>query len=570
MTFPDVSHLASRVPGDNGDALFNLWLLRWLAHAAPGGFGHLWNTDIFRPATNTLAYSDPLLALAPVYWALERLTGSTALSYNLIYLLAWTLSLWFTYRLALYFTGRHGPSAVAALAFTFPAVRLAHVGHWQLCATGWALPLVLLLASRYCRERRLRDALLLGLAVAALTVTSSYYGVMTAVTVALVALGYALVGRPRPLGRYLAGLAAGGLLAAVVVAPVAWHYVKLQQDPHFDRPPDANLAAHPADFLAPVEFGYVLPHVPPFSAFAHSHRSVERRLFPGVVALALGAVGALEVLRRSRRRAVGAGLGPDSERARLAAVMAGAALVFLVLAFGRSRSVMGHALPLPLSLVDKVVPGFSGIRATSRFALVFQCVLALLAAMGLSRLLERARPRPAALVSLLLGLAVLAETASPVDSIRLPTAARFSAVNRALSDRPAGLTVELPVGSPGDGLTWGFIEAPRMFLATIDWHDRVNGYSGFAPAGFDTLAGDLESFPGPAALARIDALKIRYVVIRTITAGVYVQTFRHTMESEGVASYQPATVEAMLSAAPPGRVARVDRYPGAYLVELRG
>jgi hypothetical protein len=569
MTFPHVSHLRSQVPGDYGDPLFNLWLVRWIAHAAPHGFSRLWNTDIFHPASNTLAYGDPLLGLAPVHWLLERVTGSSALSFNLVYLLGWTLSSWFTYRLALRFTGAHGPSVVAALAFTFSAPRLSHLGFWQLASTAWMVPFVLLLLARFCRRRGVREGLALGAALGVLTVTSSYYGAMMSVTVTIVAVGYAIAARPRPLVRYAAALAAGGVVALVLVAPVASHYVKLQHDPYFRRPPETAFAAQPSDFVAPAEFDFVLSHVP---LFRHTrHRGIEHQLFPGVVALALGAVGSVLVTgsllhRRNAKRTYRV-LPFDDALVIALVVLAG--VVFVVFAFGRSKSLFGHHVTMPLAVFEKVVPGFRDIRAVTRFVLVFQCALAVLAAVGLTHLLRRSGNRAAATVAAVLCLAVLAETATKVVSVPLPTAARYAAVNRALAHRPPGVTVELPMGSPGDGVAWGFIEAPRMFLATLDWHDRVNGYSAFVPPGFEARAADLETFPQAASLRRIDELHVRYVILRTTPAGRFTQTFKHVIEADGVGAYAPATAEARLAALPPSRVARVDRYGEAWLVELR-
>lgn len=578
MTFPYPSRLATYVPGDYGDSMFNLWVVRWIAHATPDGFGAIWDTNIFHPSQDTLTWSDPLLALVPVHWVLEQLTGSTALGFNLLYLLGWTLSLWFTYRLALHFTGRHGPSIVAGLVFTFAAPRLSHAGHWQLSTTGWMVPLILLLVVRYCQRPRLAVGLAIGGSLAALTVTSSYYGVMMALTVALVMAGYALVGRPRPLGRYLGGLAGGGLLALSVVAPVALRYLDMQDNPDFTRAPDPSLAAHPNDFLAPDQEAYLLADIPPFESRAFN-RGLENRLFPGIVGLAFGAVGSLVLaggLWRTRRgdedRAPsGQPEAPSLDRqgARILLVMAGAALVMLALAFGRSLDIFGVRISMPYALLEDVVPGLASIRATSRFVIVGQCFLAVLAALGLARLLRRFRPRPGLLISLVLAGAVLAESATPAESARVPTDPGSLAVNEALAGKPPGVVVELPMGSPSDAWRWGFIEAPRMFLSTFDWHERVNGYSGYTPPGFDEQAADLESFPGPAAFERIDELGVRYVVLRTAPVGTFPPSRIELMGEDGVTSYGPETVEQMLAGLPAERVAGVERHGEAYLVEIR-
>lgn len=574
MTFPYPSRLATFVPGDYGDAMYTLWALRWIAHAAPEGFGALWDTNMFHPHANTLAWSDPMLGLAPVQWVLTQMTGSIALAMNLLHLLAWTLSLWFTYRLAFHFTARHAPSIVAALAFTFSAPRVSHAVHGQLANTAWLVPLIVLLAARFCRQRRPFDGLLLGIALAGLTVTSSYYGVMMSLATAILMAGYAVAARPRPFRRYLAGLALGGVAALLGVAPVALHYLEQREGPNADRGPDPALAAHLNDFLAPVGEAYLLPDVPPFETRAFN-RGVENRLFPGVVALGLGLVGTVVVLASSRRssRSRTHEEGPgrtvlDRGDRPLLLVMMGTSVVMLVLSFGLSREFFGRQRALPYAYLEQVIPGLDSIRATARLALVAQCILAVVAAIGLSYLLRRSRPRAALLASVALGVMVLAESAAPVQVVRLPNEPDSLAVNQELATRPSGVVVELPMGTPADGTLWGFIEAPRMFLATWDWQERLNGYSGFFPQGFDQLAGVLESFPDPVSMDLLDEQGVDYVVLRTEPVGDFQPPLRRAIAEEGRASYSAETVEAMLAELPAERVESVQRYGSAYLVEL--
>ena len=49
--------------------------------------------------------------------------------------------------------------------------------------------------------------------------------------------------------------------------------------------------------------------------------------------------------------------------------------------------------------------------------------------------------------------------------------------------------------------------------ATIDWHPRVNGYSGYLPPGYAEDVQLLNTFPSPESLARLQALDVRYVVL---------------------------------------------------------
>jgi hypothetical protein len=58
---PILGNLATHISPDLGDPLFNLYILKWVAHEAHRGFAGFWNAPFFFPARNVLGYSDHLL-----------------------------------------------------------------------------------------------------------------------------------------------------------------------------------------------------------------------------------------------------------------------------------------------------------------------------------------------------------------------------------------------------------------------------------------------------------------------------------------------------------------------------
>ena len=129
--------------------------------------------------------------------------------------------------------------------------------------------------------------------------------------------------------------------------------------------------------------------------------------------------------------------------------------------------------------------------------------------------------------------------------------------------------LELPVGSPDDGWPWAYIETPRQYLSRIDGDPRISGYSGFAPPGFEETAATLESFPSDAAFDRIDDLGVRYVVLRTGIPNGLTAAQAEGVDLDGVGVYSDAHARAIVDALPPDRVAHVDQYGDAWLIELR-
>ena len=51
---------------DNGDAQLNEWILAWIAHQLPRDPAHLFEANIFYPAHDALAFSEPLIVPAVI------------------------------------------------------------------------------------------------------------------------------------------------------------------------------------------------------------------------------------------------------------------------------------------------------------------------------------------------------------------------------------------------------------------------------------------------------------------------------------------------------------------------
>ena len=581
MTYRSVGRLNTHIVGNSGDPLLILWILGWVQHAIPHGWGEIWNTSMFFPEHNTLAYSDSMLSVAIAEWPLRALLGD-ALGLNLFTLAAQTASLWCMYRLALFLTRSWVASVVAALAFGFSSPMMTHLAHYQLTLTAFLVPLSLLLLLRYLETWRLRFGIGLGLAVAGLTTSATYYGLMVACALPVIVVGYVLWYRPKPAWRFLRGLVVGGVVAAAITLPVAVQYMALQDDSYFRRGFDPSVAAHLSDFLAPAQENLVLPEVWPFEEFAFD-RSSENRLFPGIVLTGFGVAGIVVLVRGARRRPRGreieagdpvpgaTGPPPADGRwcSRMGLLAMGGGLVTLLFSFGDEVTIAGADVPLPFKVLRRFAPGFSGIRATSRFAVMTMCALAVCAAFAIAALLRRQGRLVASVALVVLCAAVLFETRVTIPLTRVPDGPVADGVADYLDDRPPGVVVELPIRGVADGPAWAYLESPRQLVSLGDNDDRVNGYSGYAPEGFDVTVQRLNRFPQPAALRALDRRDVRYVVLRTRVVGQQLPPFNDLLQQDGYGRFTPRTARARIAAIPPERVRRVTHVPGAYIVELR-
>ncbi|MCU1345205.1 MAG: hypothetical protein JWL70_1471, partial [Acidimicrobiia bacterium] len=285
---------------------------------------------------------------------------------------------------------------------------------------------------------------------------------------------------------------------ALIVGPTAIQYLRAQNLAGQSTPaliPDSSF--RPVDLLAPKPNGLVSKA---FDGLGASQYKWERTFFLGITTLALAVIG-LVVLWRVRSMVM--------RRLECVLVLAAGA-VGAVLALGPEvAGVTG-----PLKVFAKVAPGLDSIRAPARLAAPLLLSLALCAAIGLAWLADQLRGRRALALHGAVAALVLVELANPIRRVPLPNTPADRAVYQALAKTPNGPTVELPmVDLRTDGTEWAFVEAPRMVLATIDWHPRVNGYSGGSAPEYLQHIDRLNRLPDPAGLAELATLHVRYLIL---------------------------------------------------------
>ena len=164
----------------------------------------------------------------------------------------------------------------------------------------------------------------------------------------------------------------------------------------------------------------------------------------------------------------------------------------------------------------RLVPGFDFIRVPSRFTLLTVLSLAVLAGLGLERLLlSVGANRRRLLAPLLIAMLLVEFAAFPLDAppytTEIPPIDRWIAGEAERSGPFA--VVELPVPDPRDSVAAARLHSLYMLHSTVHWQGLVNGYSGFTPPSHDALFRKLVNFPNEASLDALERMGVRYVVI---------------------------------------------------------
>lgn len=482
-TWPLASNPARLSRNENGDALLNEWIIAWVAHQLPRRPLQLFDANIFHPAPDALAFSEPLIApallAAPALW----LGASPVLAHNLLLLAGLALTGLATYAVVFAWTRDRLAALVAGSLFAFNAHTLTRLAHLQ-AMHAYGLPLALLFADRLIMAPSRSAALGLAASLALLAYTSGYLAVF-----GVVMIGVAVVARVADWRRHAlpaaAALAGAAVATAVLVLPVYLPYRRAAQEQGMIRTLDIV-----RDYSATV--GGYLAAPGTFHHAAWSGRFFGQPgdpFFPGVVALLLAGTAVWAAVRRRTHR---------SRVVMLAAV----GLAGFVLSLGVQTPVYGWLFA--------VFPPMHGMRAAARFGALFLLAVALLAGLGLAALRQRAGAGgrgPLAAAVLALGLVNL-------EALQAPFEYRwFEGIPRVydlLAREPGPVVL---AETPFYPAAAAFENAEYVLNSTAHWRPLMNGYSGYVPASYRAVAMTFWYFPEERAIAAMRAAGVTHVTV---------------------------------------------------------
>lgn len=437
------------------DVYLIVWELAWGTHALlTRPWSAFFDANIFHPSKLSLAYSEHLLGLAPLYAPLYLATGNPLLATNLLIFVTYPLCALAAYALARRWLPP--PAAfVAAIVYAFHPLRFGTPPHVYMLASQW-LPLIVLFLLRWLDRARTADAVLLAVAIALQGLSSFYFAYIVATLLGLV-IPITLWSRRRELDAVrIAGLLAAVAVGFVPVVLMARPYLELRRLGVIPAYDPANLPSMPG--LKPANAVFLV-------------RDYLLHTGPSVVAWLLAA-GGLAWAWSVR--------GLDESVALRRAAMIGAVLLAasVFMALGPILEVGARELPSPVLLLFRWVPGFSSMRGLGRFLVLAQLGTALLAAIGFQAAASRL-PRPAAwgaaIVVGAFSLALSAANRPEVDLAKEPSPADLPGAVRWLAENGRGRPLlEVPgTNYPGAGR--------RMYLGTWHWLPMIGGYSAYPP-----------------------------------------------------------------------------------------
>ena len=458
---------------DFGDPLLSMWRAGWVLEQLRGDPRPFFDANIFNPEPLTFTYSDSMLL--PALTAAPALVAgmSPVLAYNLLLISGFVFSGIAAALLVERLTGSSRAGFVAGIVFGFYPYHFEHYSHLELQMMQW-MPLSLLALHRFLETYRWPWALAAGLCAVAQLYSAMYYAVFFSLYGGVVLAVLVLTRRPS-LKRLIIPAVLSAAVAIALVLPLARAYSEAtktkgergrEEVQLFSATPSDYLRAH---FRSAIYGSRMLPG-----------RLPERALFPGLVPIALAAVGLVPPLG-SIRLAYTAGL---------------------LLAFDGSLGFNGLSYPL---LFDWLSP-IRGLRVPARFSVLVALSLAVLGGFGMQRLLAARATATASRA--MFAATVIAAVVNVWPNLPLREVwPEPPPIYGALAGVPHVVLAEFPV--PVD---YGF-NTPYMYFSIWHWRQMVNGYSGFLPHSYEQFQLDVTDFPDPSSIAALRVLGVTHVTV---------------------------------------------------------
>ena len=509
ITYPVAFFLRTKVIGGPADNFHFLWELWYVAHAlfdlhkspffdpdvfVPFGFSLIRNQDL-SPGT--------VLLFSP----LTHFFGEV-FTYNFLILASFVLTAFGTYLLARELWSNRLAAFLAGIIVGFCPYRFAHAGgHLSIVSTQW-IPFFFLYLERLISRPRLKNAVLTGVFFGLSAWTTWYYFFMAAIA-ALFYVAFRVDWKvPGKGARQLLKLGVATVSVALIfVLPFLIPYYIATHGAVVDY-----RGAGESQAFAAALADYVIPPTTHFlwgekagqlwRSGANGLWQSEWQLYLGAAALVLAAAGVFHPRRR------------------VATALIAMALVCLVFSFGpglylthpptldpNTNDVPLSAIPAPGRLLRQL-PGFNNLRGWARLGFFVELSVGLLAAAGLTRILDWLRERFHAPANLQTGVAVVAMALVLFDFFPQPpamTTVAPRAVDQWLSRQPGDFAyMEYPVPNHGYG-------GPAIYSTRLTGKRIIMGSSQNPP----NLAywSDLSAFPSPITLDLLYGWGAKYVLV---------------------------------------------------------
>lgn len=478
-------------------------------------FANLFDTRMFYPKTNTLAFGNTFLGQSIISLSVYIATRNIIVTVNFSLLLGFFLSFLSVYLLAYKLTKSISGALAAGLIYTYNPYVFAH-NQIELLTLQW-IPLAFLSAELILEKVTWRRSFLLSLLLFLQLTSSFYYFLFIMITLPIYAFLRIFMLKISFRKFLHPSIFASTILLVIAAYIFLQPYFQFQKEYHFTRSLYSNelYSAGFSDFFAtsPNNFLYgSLEKSQVFQAwrnlFAREHYT-EHSLFGGITVYLLVITALLLTVIKKNNKAL----------TKTAVPLFVLLVLSIALSLGPMIRFMGINLPSAYLLVYRFMPFATALRVPSRFMVIGFLSMAILSGIALSYLVSKAGKFKFYLAALVVVLVALEYwQVQPVSHGINPHVRQFYSWLNSRSD--IKVILEMPIGNQltfNPALSRPFISDSQYLLYGI-YHDKkiVNGYNAFIPPDYVFFADSLTVNPvTPDTIKSLKAKGIGLVIVHS-------------------------------------------------------
>ncbi len=284
MSYPLIFNLDKA--SDFGDPLFISWNLSWNVHNLFSDPIHLFDTNIFYPNKNTLAYSEHIIGLSILAIPVFLITDNPIVSYNILILISFVFSGFGTYLLALHLTRNRFASIVAGIVFAFFPYRFFQLGHLHVLSTQW-IPFSFLFLFRFFEQRDNRNMVLFLLFAILQILSSGSHAIFFSISAGITGLFLLIESKGYTDKKLVVKIIFVLIISTVILLPFYIPYFENQSKMGFIR------EKYEIEYFSARIENYLASTSHLYYPLTSGLGKVESYLFPGIITVLLTLIGIL-------------------------------------------------------------------------------------------------------------------------------------------------------------------------------------------------------------------------------------------------------------------------------------
>lgn len=507
ITYPLIFNLGSLSVG-LGDELVIAWIQNSVIHALFSNPFHIFDTNLYFPYHNTLAFSETFITTSILSIIPLKLAGEPISTVNFTLISSLILLGFSIYLLCFYLTKDFLLSVLGGILVIFSPMVLDKMTHLQILAVE-GVPLSILFFLIFLSSKKSKYfaiSLVFFLLQTYNSFMPGYFILFSYFIIFIYSLLYKKTQTKKLINKKNIFIF---IFALLLVIPIALPYYQVSKEFNYKRDikEAVHLALQPEDLLYPSTQTRLQNYLRSLPFNQVSQNNEFKPGYLGFVFTILAIISIWYFVTKFRKKDLF--INSFSTISLLGLLLS----LGPVLHLGRQTVHLPFPIPLPYIIFYYVIPGFQGLRNSSRWEMLFIICIAVVITLVLYKIFAKYSSKTRNLIYFLIIAAVILEFNFPIPFVKVPQKKDFPKVYRWLNSTPQNSAIIL-MPAYNWNMKYSSDEILRSYYSTVNFRKSVNGYSGFFPTNWQNLLIDLQNdFPNESSVTKIKNLGVDYIII---------------------------------------------------------